>query len=626
MFKKKPVYVILLVVFSLVLCADMATYLAFPGMESRTRMPGNFSTESMENFDGEAVRPEDFSSEIPSGDRQQDNGDEQGQDIPSENDAGAQNADDGAPTSTENFNSQDFSEESPFGGEIASPANGFLRFVKSAFLPILIVCLLADAFCVLMLIHLRKKHGKDDSPKSSDSIAPRKRSKKLWIVLLAMMPVIATALAVLPNQSANEGGGAISAEELVVSATVETGEIVSSFYGSGTLNDEEAAAATILSSVEVVSYAVKNGDTVSEGDPIAVIDRISAQNAIAELQDAMDALDEEIAQASADRISDTVQAPSAGRVKRIFAQENAGVADTMYEHGALILISLDGCMAVDVESEDACTVGQSVAVILSDGREEAGKVAEVGNGVVTVTLTDNGPEYGENVSVTDSDGKTIGSGELYIHSELKITGFSGTISNIHVSEESTVSEGKTLLTLADTEYVGAYHQLLEERETLLEEMKKLTVMYQDGYVYAECDGIISGIDSGAVGTELSSEEKGSSTLFSASYADETGGGTLLSKSRTDANNVALLRTGISLSGASSIRGLSNADALYAEPVASDSPESSEVSQSSNVQYAGKVTSVSYGTMQFRRTADPAGDLGYADLAGYDAGLFTIEAE
>ena len=57
-----------------------------------------------------------------------------------------------------------------------------------------------------------------------------------------------------------------------------------------------------------------------------------------------------------------------GRVKMIYAETGDDVVDVMYEKGALALLSLDGYMAADVET-DALSAGESVTVRLSDGEE-----------------------------------------------------------------------------------------------------------------------------------------------------------------------------------------------------------------------------------------------------------------
>ncbi len=52
------------------------------------------------------------------------------------------------------------------------------------------------------------------------------------------------------------------------------------------------------------------------------------------------------------------------------------------------------------------------------------------------------------MTVADENGSTLGSGALYIHDELKIMGYTGTVSYVSVSENSAVYSGSTLLSLS----------------------------------------------------------------------------------------------------------------------------------------------------------------------------------
>lgn len=135
-----------------------------------------------------------------------------------------------------------------------------------------------------------------------------------------------------------------------------------------------------------------------------------------ELDEAM----EEEAGVSADG---TISASAAGRVKAIYAGEGDGVLDVMSDEGALLLLSLDGLMAVDIDDNGAMAMGDAVQVLRPDGTTVAGRVTQVADGVATVTVTDEGTSCGEHVSVSDGQGTALGEGELYIHSELKVTGY-----------------------------------------------------------------------------------------------------------------------------------------------------------------------------------------------------------
>ena len=67
----------------------------------------------------------------------------------------------------------------------------------------------------------------------------------------------------------------------------------------------------------------------------------------------------------------------------------------MYEHGALMLLSLDGYMAVDIDAPPL-SAGDSVTVTGEGGASYTGTVDSVTGGTATVLVgSDNGTAYGE---------------------------------------------------------------------------------------------------------------------------------------------------------------------------------------------------------------------------------------
>ncbi|MCC8121012.1 MAG: HlyD family efflux transporter periplasmic adaptor subunit [Oscillospiraceae bacterium] len=308
-------------------------------------------------------------------------------------------------------------------------------------------------------------------------------------------------------------------EATVYSETAETSDLSVTLPGAGTLTDQDATGVTVPSEVEVTSWYVSNGDEVEQGDLLAAVDLSSVLSAIATVQSTISELDEALAEAAEAEIDSTITAAADGRVKIIYAQEDTAVADTMYESGALMLLSLDGMMQVEVETDGSLSVGSSVVVTLSDGSEETGKVESIPDGVAAITLTADGPEVDETVTVATEDGENLGSGALSVHSALLVTGYTGTVESVAVSEEEEVSEGDTLLTLTDTEDTALYESLLLQRTELEEQLQQLFELYQTGGISAPCAGIVSGID------DDSSDSSGTATATSTA-STSSGGYTL----------------------------------------------------------------------------------------------------
>ena len=338
-----------------------------------------------------------------------------------------------------------------------------------------------------------KKLKKTDMPplipeEEEDDTQVRGGSGAKWITLLCVILAIALIVASLPS-----GISAVTkVNSKVLSAVPEENTISTVLSGGGTLSPQEGTAQSLPQALELETYYVKNGQTVSEGDPIAQVDLVAVKAAISELQEVIDTLDAAIASESSKTNDSVIRSGTAGRVKKIYAREGTAAADTVYESGALLLLSLDGLMAVDLEAR--AEVGQRVTVTLSDGTALEGTVESVSDGTATVTLSDETAPLDDSVTVTAEDGETMGTGSLYIHSRLRVAGAYGTVSKISVKENRQVSAGSALLTLKDTGHTAEYARLLNRRTELEDQMESLVKLSKDGILRADCGGIVSGVD------------------------------------------------------------------------------------------------------------------------------------
>ena len=338
-----------------------------------------------------------------------------------------------------------------------------------------------------------KKRKKTDMPplipkEEEDDTQVRGGSGAKWITLLCVILAIALIVASLPS-----GISAVTkVNSKVLSAVPEENTISTVLSGGGTLSPQEGTAQSLPQALELETYYVKNGQTVSEGDPIAQVDLVAVKAAISELQEVIDTLDAAIASESSKTNDSVIRSGTAGRVKKIYAREGTAAADTVYENGALLLLSLDGLMAVDLEAR--AEVGQRVTVTLSDGTALEGTVESVSDGTATVTLSDETAPLDDSVTVTTKDGETLGTGNLYIHSRLRVTGAYGTVSQISVKENQQVSAGSALLTLKDTGHTAEYARLLNRRTELEDQMESLVKLSKDGILRADCGGTVSGVD------------------------------------------------------------------------------------------------------------------------------------
>ena len=303
------------------------------------------------------------------------------------------------------------------------------------------------------------------------------------VLLLAAMPLLA-------KQDVEDDGPQAS----ILSGTVAAGSINTELVGGGTLAEEERVSVSVLSEVKLKKFLVSNGDRVTEGTPIATVDRVTVMTAISQVQETLEYLSEQIEDARETDSDEKVTALAGGTVKILYAREGDSVQNVMLEHGALAVLSLDGLMAVDLETDSALAAGSAVTVTLSDGTAVSGEVVRNLAGEMTVTVEDDGYAVGDGVQVTAEDGTSVGSGVLYIYSPWNATAYAGTVSSVKVSEGDKLSAGKTLMVLTDVGYSASYRQLIGQRQEYEDMMLELFKMYQTETVTAPCDGVVSGID------------------------------------------------------------------------------------------------------------------------------------
>lgn len=319
-----------------------------------------------------------------------------------------------------------------------------------------------------------------------------KKNIKRIIAFVCMVAVVAllAAMPLLAKQDEKEDGPRAS----ILSGTVSTGSINTELIGGGTLAAEDAVTVSVPAAVKLTEFLVSNGQMVTEGTPIASVDRVTVMTAISQVQETLEYLSEQIEEASDADSKESVTALAGGIVKILYAEEGDSVQSVMLEHGALAVLSLDGLMAVDLEAESNLPAGTAVTVTLSDGTSVSGKIAKNLAGEMTVTVEDDGYAVGEAVQISAEDGTAIGAGELYIFSPWNATAYAGTVDDIRVGVGDQLGAGKTLMVLEDVGHSAAYRQLIAQRQEYEELMLELFQMYQTETVTAPCDGVVSGID------------------------------------------------------------------------------------------------------------------------------------
>ena len=302
------------------------------------------------------------------------------------------------------------------------------------------------------------------------------------LALLAMLPMLAS------------GSGAAGQQAVLRSAQAERRDIDTKIIGGGQLSGEAAVRIELPAEVKLKEYLVHNGDTVREGEAIAVVDTVSVMTAITGVQETLDYLAEQIASAASTSSTGKVTAVSGGTVKLIYAQKDDAVQDVMLANGALAVLSLDDTMAVRLTLESTLEPETAVTVAFADGSRASGKVASNIGGVLTVTVPDNGYAVGSQVTVQHGAGTVLGTGALYILSPWNVAAYSGTVSEVSVKVGDTVRSGQTIFRLSGLESSADYQQLVDRHHEYEALMQELFRLYRTETLTAPCDGIVTGID------------------------------------------------------------------------------------------------------------------------------------
>lgn len=331
----------------------------------------------------------------------------------------------------------------------------------------------------------------------------------LWGVLAVVVAGLAMLPALARQQDAQDGPVAS-----VLEATVKEGSVQATVRGGGTLEAGDGEDIELPPDVKITEFLVKNGQEVKKGDPVAKIDKVSALTAVTEIRTSMAAVEKQMETFSDEKSASTVTAPAGGRVKAIYANPGDSVTQVLVEHGALALLSLDGRMCVTLTVSSQLIPGDSIPVTLDSGKTVTGRVESNLNGELTVTIADNGYAVGDTVTL-----EGLGSGSLEIHNPWLATAFNGTVSQVNIRLEQTVSSGGSLFTLKDTDYTAQRELLAETHRDYEELLQKLLTWQDTGVITAPCDGLVSGIDTDSTHLLAAEDEELTASLLNADGGD-----------------------------------------------------------------------------------------------------------
>lgn len=367
-----------------------------------------------------------------------------------------------------------------------------------------------------------KLKWKKKQEKKADKIdkGSKKKKQKTKAAIAVVLVAVIAAGGVFTFRS--KGKKTQASGSLVMESKVQKGNLSQTVEGTGTLENADSTDLKIPVGLKIKKVKVSEGDEVKKGDTLATVDRTSLLAALAQTQTDLDDVNNQLGDEADSDTSKYVESSVDGRVKKIYASKNTDAADTVLEKGALMLISLDGKMAVKMDTTISLTVGQEVKVVLSSGSSVTGTVTKSDDESCTITVTDKGTKYNDKITAYTSSGTKIGTGKLYINKEAKVTATSGTVSSILVSENEYVSEGDNLIKLKGDFQSEEYLSLESEKEDLEEKLASLLKIAKNNTITADSAGIITAINVSEDSESGSASDSSSSSSSSSSSGSSTG--------------------------------------------------------------------------------------------------------
>ena len=367
-----------------------------------------------------------------------------------------------------------------------------------------------------------KLKWKKKQEKKADKIdkGSKKKKQKTKAAIAVVLVAAIAAGGVFTFRS--KGKKTQASGSLVMESKVQKGNLSQTVEGTGTLENADSTDVKIPVGLKIKKVKVSEGDEVKKGDTLATVDRASLLAALAQTQSDLDDVNNQLGDEADSDTLKYVESSVDGRVKKIYASKNTDAADTILEKGALMLISLDGKMAVKMDTTVSLTVGEEVKVVLSSGSSVTGTVTKSDDESCTITVTDKGTKYNDKVTAYTSSGTKIGTGKLYINKEAKVTATSGTVSSILVSENEYVSEGDNLIKLKGDFQSEEYLSLESEKEDLEEKLASLLKITKNNTITADYAGIITAINVSEDTESGSASDSSSSSSSSSSSGSSTG--------------------------------------------------------------------------------------------------------
>lgn len=295
----------------------------------------------------------------------------------------------------------------------------------------------------------------------------KKRKRIRTIIILCVVAVVLTVGIIILLNVLGGDGESTSVLNYRVSS-VSSGEISSTISGSSTLSALESTSVTAAAESTVTAVNFEPGDTVAAGEVVMTLTSDDIDSQLDDLNDELASTRSSLATTKQYLTNLKVTATKSGIVKIIQASEGDIVDNMDY----LCRIATDGMMRLEIPATDGMQQYDAVIVVIGED-EQDGYVTELSDGVATIVFDDDYYAVGTSATVQSEDGTVLGSGEIDVNEYVDITAASGKIDTVNISENTKVSKGKTLFTLAEGAPTSTYTELKATESDLLDQIADL---------------------------------------------------------------------------------------------------------------------------------------------------------
>ena len=347
------------------------------------------------------------------------------------------------------------------------------------------------------------------------------RAIKKWIKRLIVLAILCAAAlfgakAYIRSQAANT-----EETQSYDQAQVMRGSMSETVYGTGTTSARNQPNLLAEADGTLTDLRVAVGDQVYEGDILAVLTNEDIDDTITDLEFALWDLDAQITDTRAGSKVTKIEAPIAGRVMAIYGRAGDDALAVFRREGALAIINTDERMRVELTAQEGqlgLALDEKVTVI-SDYFYAEGTVVELtrqGTQAVITIMEEQLPVnkdfdgdgradmiLGTICEIRNSDGETVGEGELQCNKPMAVSAFGGTITYVDAIMGEEVGRGERMFRLEDSPLTLKIENLRLQREAAAKELTDAIQQRENLIIVAPCDGVVASIDV-AEGDEITS--------------------------------------------------------------------------------------------------------------------------